>query len=131
MVCGADAHGISLAVCEKFTAGACCPCVRVADSSIVPAPTFVSSLSRYPLPHVRLLLAPTQQLLTSCLTMRKLSTGNVVVPYKVDEAGHTRDAMTKTLYSLLFEWIIKEINKTLEVSTTARAYVCAFTRLCG
>lgn len=48
--------------------------------------------------------------------MRKLSTGNVVVPYKVDEAGHTRDAMTKTLYSLLFEWIIKQINKTLEVS---------------
>ena len=47
--------------------------------------------------------------------MRKLSTGNVVVPYKVDEAGHTRDAMTKTLYSLLFEWIIKQINKTLEV----------------
>ncbi|CAN0463338.1 unnamed protein product, partial [Ectocarpus sp. 8 AP-2014] len=56
------------------------------------------------------------KLLTSCLTMRKLSTGNVVVPYKVDEAGHTRDAMTKTLYSLLFEWIIKQINKTLEVS---------------
>lgn len=56
-----------------------------------------------------------EQLLTKCLTMRKLSTGNVVVPYKVDEAGHTRDAMTKTLYSLLFEWIIKQINKTLEV----------------
>eukprot|EP00904_Undaria_pinnatifida_P002449 jgi/Undpi1/12204/HiC_scaffold_5.g01880.m1 len=54
-------------------------------------------------------------LLTSCLTMRKLSTGNVVVPYKVDEAGHTRDAMTKTLYALLFEWIIKQINRTLEV----------------
>lgn len=48
--------------------------------------------------------------------MRKLSTGNVVVPYKVDEAGHTRDAMTKTLYALMFEWIIKQINKTLEVS---------------
>ena len=58
-----------------------------------------------------------EQLLTKCLTMRKLSTGNVVVPYKVDEAGHTRDAMTKTLYSLLFEWIIKQINKTLEVCT--------------
>lgn len=56
------------------------------------------------------------QLLTSCLTTRKLSTGNVVVPYKVDEAGHTRDAMTKTLYALMFEWIIKQINKTLEVS---------------
>lgn len=59
--------------------------------------------------------ARNKQLLTNCLTMRKLSTGNVVVPYKVDEAGHTRDAMTKTLYSLLFEWIIKQINKTLEV----------------
>lgn len=59
--------------------------------------------------------------------MRKLSTGNVVVPYKVDEAGHTRDAMTKTLYSLLFEWIIKEINKTLEVQyacTVREEVVC-------
>ncbi|CAN0551663.1 unnamed protein product, partial [Ectocarpus sp. 12 AP-2014] len=60
------------------------------------------------------------KLLTSCLTMRKLSTGNVVVPYKVDEAGHTRDAMTKTLYSLLFEWIIKQINKTLEAGGTSK-----------
>lgn len=53
--------------------------------------------------------------MTACLTRRKLSTGNVVVPYKVGEAGHARDAMTKTLYALLFEWIIKQINKTLEV----------------
>ncbi|CAM9396064.1 unnamed protein product, partial [Laminaria digitata] len=61
------------------------------------------------------------KLLTSCLTMRKLSTGNVVVPYKVDEAGHTRDAMTKTLYALLFEWIIKQINKTLESGGVAKS----------
>lgn len=26
----------------------------------------------------------------------------------------TRDAMVKTLYSLLFEWIIRKINATLE-----------------
>lgn len=55
--------------------------------------------------------------------MRKLSTGNVVVPYKVDEAGHTRDAMTKTLYSLMFEWIIKQINKTLEVTPCSSCVV--------
>lgn len=55
--------------------------------------------------------------------MRKLSTGNVVVPYKVDEAGHTRDAMTKTLYALLFEWIIKQINKTLEVNDGTRLVI--------
>lgn len=66
--------------------------------------------------------------------MRKLSTGNVVVPYKVDEAGHTRDAMTKTLYSLLFEWIIKQINKTLEVCCVfdcGRQHVyCCFHFIC-
>ena len=56
--------------------------------------------------------------------MRKLSTGNVEVPYKVDEAGHTRDAMTKTLYALLFEWIIKQINKTLEVSNALIVSTC-------
>lgn len=56
--------------------------------------------------------------------MRKLSTGNVVVPYKVDEAGHTRDAMTKTLYALLFEWIIKQINRTLEVINVLQRIVC-------
>ncbi|CAN0427885.1 unnamed protein product, partial [Discosporangium mesarthrocarpum] len=55
------------------------------------------------------------QSITRALTTRKLSTGGVVVPYKVDEAGHTRDAMTKTLYALMFEWIIKQINTTLEV----------------
>lgn len=53
----------------------------------------------------------------------------MVVPYKVDEAGHTRDAMTKTLYSLLFEWIIKQINKTLEVGWVwlgVASVVCGF-----
>lgn len=58
---------------------------------------------------------PCGQVIKTCLTKRKLSTGNVVVPYKVGEARHTRDAMTKTLYALLFEWIIKQINRTLEV----------------
>lgn len=64
--------------------------------------------------------------MTTCLTRRKLSTGNVVVPYKVGEAGHARDAMTKTLYALLFEWIIKQINKTLEVSFVYNCSVVAF-----
>lgn len=62
--------------------------------------------------------------------MRKLSTGNVVVPYKVDEAGHTRDAMTKTLYALLFEWIIKQINKTLEVRLMLLVHATCFVCLC-
>ncbi|CAM9661074.1 unnamed protein product, partial [Chrysoparadoxa australica] len=48
------------------------------------------------------------------LTTRMLSVGKVVVPYKVKEASDTRDAMCKHLYHMLFEWIIRRINDTLE-----------------
>jgi myosin heavy subunit len=52
--------------------------------------------------------------LTKVLLERILSVGKVVVPYKVKEAMDVRDAMVKTLYALMFEWIIRKINQTLE-----------------
>ncbi|KAG5177395.1 myosin I, high molecular weight-Acanthamoeba sp [Tribonema minus] len=63
------------------------------------------------------------QTFSRVLTQRILSVGKVVVPYKVREAMDTRDAMVKTLYALMFEWIIRKINMTLEKnagSTSAR-----------
>ncbi len=53
-------------------------------------------------------------IVSKVLTERVLSVGKVVVQYKVQEARDVRDSMAKTLYSLLFEWIIRKINVTLE-----------------
>ncbi len=53
-------------------------------------------------------------IISKVLTERVLSVGKVVVQYKVQEAKDVRDSMAMTLYSLLFEWIIRKINVTLE-----------------
>ncbi len=60
-------------------------------------------------------------IISKVLTERVLSVGKVVVQYKVQEARDVRDSITKTLYSLLFEWIIRKINITLERNGTTNS----------
>ncbi|XP_062521055.1 unconventional myosin-IXa-like isoform X2 [Corticium candelabrum] len=53
--------------------------------------------------------------LTAALTTRKnMARGEtVIIPYSKDEAVGNRDAMAKSLYASLFDWMVAQMNKAL------------------
>ena len=52
--------------------------------------------------------------LAKCLTYKNIGTKSIIfVPYSTDQAGEARDAMCKTIYGKLFDWLIKKINVSL------------------
>jgi len=54
------------------------------------------------------------------LTMRSFGIHSVIFkPFTADEASDARDALAKALYSLVFDWLIDQINKSLSVDCKA------------
>ncbi len=43
---------------------------------------------------------------------------NTTIPLKPDQAADTRDALAKTLYSRMFEWLVNAINKVIQKPNT-------------
>ena len=64
-----------------------------------------------------LLQIPTDSLVR-CLTSRGIGAHSVIqVSYKLDEATGSRDALAKTIYGNLFDYLIGKINKSLSANT--------------
>ncbi|KAL4186087.1 hypothetical protein AMTRI_Chr09g12470 [Amborella trichopoda] len=55
--------------------------------------------------------------LVLALSTRKIQAGNdaIVQKLKLPQATDTRDALAKSIYASLFDWLVKQINKSLEV----------------
>ena len=65
----------------------------------------------------RLLVEP--RLLERALCFRRHAGGRgsvYDVPYSAEQAADNRDAMVKSLYSGLFDWLVAKINKSLALS---------------
>ena len=56
--------------------------------------------------------------LAMCLTTRTMSVAgeSTVVPLSPDRATAARDAITRTIYVKVFEWIVSAVNSTLSTS---------------
>lgn len=46
---------------------------------------------------------------------------NIIQKLTISQATETRDAMAKSLYASLFEWIVDQINKSLGKHLTGRS----------
>lgn len=54
------------------------------------------------------------ELITRALTWRNIGTRSVtMVAYSLTQAQQARDAMSKAVYSALFDWLMKKINRAL------------------
>jgi myosin-9 len=61
------------------------------------------------------LLKVRMETLTAALTTRKnMARGEVlIIPYSIEEATGNRDAMAKSLYASLFDWMVEKMNRAL------------------
>ncbi|XP_013418061.1 LOW QUALITY PROTEIN: unconventional myosin-IXa-like [Lingula anatina] len=61
------------------------------------------------------LLKVKEETLVEALTMKKTTAGEetVIIPYRMEDALATRDAMAKCLYGALFDWIVLQVNHSL------------------
>ena len=58
------------------------------------------------------------EVLRNAITKRTIVTSaeRVVKKFNADQSSEARNALSKELYNMLFHWIVRKINKTINVS---------------
>ena len=62
--------------------------------------------------------------MSTCLTTKKQVIGKdvIITPLQKDESYNSRDAMAKTIYGKLFNWIVQRINDNISIKMKAKQH---------
>jgi myosin-1 len=76
-------------------------------------------------------------MLSRVLTSRSIVTGGgkkqsqIHIPLDLVESQFTRDALAKSIYSKLFDWLVERINKKLSCTTPGKKLVIGILDIYG